>query len=79
MLFLFSISTFNADDSVAELCIINGQSNSQEDAITNIYDFAFQRNTIVPFAEILTLTENQENNKTLHFSLLDSIFGKHFI
>ena len=77
--YLFSMSTFNSDDSVAELCILNGQSNSQEDAITNIYDFAFQGNVITPFAEILTLTENQENNADLHFSLLNNIFGKHFI
>ena len=77
--YLFSISTFNSNDSITELCILNGQSNNQEDAITNIYDFAFQGNAIMPFAEILTLTENKESNSDLHFSLLNNLLGKHLI
>ena len=77
--YLFSISSFDPNDSIAELCIINGQSNNQDDSITNIYDFAFQSNAIMPFAEILTLTENNENNTSLHFSILDNLFGKHLI
>lgn len=77
--YLFSISAFNSNDSITELCILNGQSNNQEDAITNIYDFAFQGNSIMPFAEILTLTENKEKNDDLHFSLLNNLLGKHLI
>lgn len=76
--YLFSISPFNPKDSIVELCIVNGQSESEDDKITNIYDFAFSGDNIFPFAEILTLTENKENNSYLHSSLLDNILGKHF-
>lgn len=75
--YLFSISPLDPKDSIVELCIVNGQSNSEDDEITNVYDFEFPGNNIMPFAEILTLTENKENNSNIHFSLLDNILGKH--
>ena len=31
----------------------------------------------MPSAEILTLTENKENNTEIHYSLLDCIIGKY--
>lgn len=71
--YLFSISPFDSEDAVVGLCIINGQSDGTNDKITEIYDFSHNPREIFPRATILTLTENSENNKNLHASLLKSV------
>ncbi|MDO4816271.1 MAG: hypothetical protein Q4A83_06705 [Bacillota bacterium] len=74
--YLFSVACFEKEDSVSELCIFNGQSDFDNDGVTDIYDFSRGRNHIVPGAEIVTLTENATDNEEFHLRLLRSTIGK---
>lgn len=73
--YLFSLSSFTPEDSIVGLCIFNGQSYNEIDTITNVYDFAPPGRQICPRADILTLTENEENNLGLHSRLLRNTVG----
>jgi len=72
--YLFSISPVSEDDQIIGLCIFNGQSNLTRDTYTNIYDFELSQR-IMPRADIVTLTENSENNMELHEALLRNTVG----
>lgn len=72
--YLFSISPISAADTIVGLCIFNGQSNTDDDKMHNIYDFELA-NAVSPKAEIITLTENSIDNHALHEVLLHNSVG----
>lgn len=74
--YLFSISPISKEEHIIGMCIFNGisESESQSDGATNIYDFELA-NPIMPFANIVTLTENAVNNTALHDALLKNAVG----
>ena len=72
--YLFSISPVAREDQIVGLCIFNGQSDVPEDSYTNIYDFELAQR-ITPRADIVTLTENAENNLELHEALFRNTVG----
>ena len=73
--YLISLSTIDSKDKLIGLVIINGKSDKLEDSTNNIYDLATNIRPIYPIAQIITLTENQENNTELHLRLMDSLFA----
>ena len=75
--YLFSLSTFESEDSIIELCIFNGQSDKRPDRITNIYDFIHNPQSIMPRVEIVTLTENNENSESQHEQLFRQTIGRY--
>lgn len=76
--YLISLSTIDSKDELIGLVIINGKSDKLEDSINNIYDLATNTRPIHPIAQIITLTENQENNIDLHLRLMDNLFSSIF-
>jgi hypothetical protein len=74
--YLFSISPISPEGHVVGMCIFNGisESESQRDCLTNIYDFELAT-PITPRADIVTLTENEEDNISLHDALLRNSVG----
>lgn len=75
--YLFSISAINPKDQIVGLYIINGQSSSG-DSLTDVYNKKFENQVITPRAEIITLTENEENSNDSHLSLFNNSMGKFF-
>lgn len=75
--YLFSISPIDLSDTIAGLLIINGQSEDENDAVTDIYDKSLTPGKIDPQADILTLTENSTNNASSHSQLLKTVLGKY--
>lgn len=75
--YLFSISTIEKKDKILGLCIINGKSDEDNDSITDIYDRSMRPGDIYPQAELLTLTENNQDNNEEHMVLLKSVFDKY--
>ena len=71
--YLFSLSPINPADEIIALYIINGQSENDEDDCTPIYDKSLSN--IKPAAEIITLTENSTNSRTIHNELISRIFN----
>lgn len=71
--YLFSITTTDNEDSIVSLCIVNGKSDKENDAVEDIRNKTKAGTKISPAAEILTLTENSENNKEEHSKLLRQI------
>ena len=74
--YLISISTIVPEDSLLGLVIINGKSDGTEDTVENIYDQTPNHREIYPFANILTLTETQDENLQLHENLTDQILRR---
>lgn len=74
--YIFSVSTIDLNDKIMGLYIINGQSEQIEDSTTNVYDRSRNEGMIMPRAEIITLTENSEENIELHMSLLTNSIGR---
>ena len=75
--YLFSVTPFDKDDEIVGLCIMNGQSDKDLDGLTNIYEFGPDPSAIRPRAEILTLTENSEDNRDLHRVLMRDVLGRY--
>mgnify|MGYP007093297375 CR=1 FL=1 len=74
--YLFSISPIELADTIVALLIINGQSEKENDNYTNIYDSGRSPEGIMPYAKILTLTENNVNNTDEHSKLLKEVIGR---
>lgn len=74
--YIFSISPDDLSDKIVGLYIINGQSDLLNDSATNIYDRSRNEGKIMPRAEIITLTENSQDNDEIHRQLLTSSLGR---
>ena len=74
--YLFSITPIDLKDKIIGLYVVNGQSDDVEDSTANVYDRSRNEGMIMPRAEIITLTENSEDNKTLHMMLLGNSIGR---
>lgn len=70
--YLISISTIDSEDEILGLVIVNGKSNDIEDDIEDIYNRT--KRAVFPFAKIVTLTENQEDNSLIHENLMNNVF-----
>lgn len=70
--YLISISTIDSEDEILGLVIVNGKSNDIEDDIEDIYNRT--KRAVFPFAKIVTLTENQEDNSLIHEDLMNNVF-----
>ena len=70
--YLISISTIDSEDEILGLVIVNGKSNDIEDDIEDIYNRT--KRAVFPFAKIVTLTENQEDNSLIHEDLMNNEF-----
>lgn len=70
--YLISISTIDSEDEILGLAIVNGKSNDIEDDIEDIYNRT--KRAVFPFAKIVTLTENQEDNSLIHEDLMNNVF-----
>lgn len=76
--YLFSVSPFERTDKVLGLCIINGQSNQQNTVLTDVYNLHPKENvSVLPYADILTLTENKPDNESEHQRILAELLGKY--
>lgn len=75
--YLFSVTPINEEDKILGLCIINGQSDSEMDLLEDVYDRTPSPGSITPSAEILTLTENREENRMEHAELLGRVLDKY--
>ncbi len=78
--YILSISTIDQQDALLGLIVVNGKSNELEDSDLpiNIYDQVSDGQTVHPFAKMITLTENQEDqdrNAQLHIKLMDNLFA----
>ena len=69
---MISISTIDSEDEILGLVIVNGKSNDIEDDIEDIYNRT--KRAVFPFAKIVTLTENQEDNSLIHEDLMNNVF-----
>ena len=74
--YVFSISPTDLNDKVIGLYIINGQSEQEEDSVTNVYDRSRNIGMIMPRAEIITMTENSTDNLETHKQLLTTSIGR---
>ena len=74
--YLISISTIDPNDKVEGLVVINGKSREMTDSCEAVYNRTVDRREVSPFAQLVTLTENQEDNLALHKSLLDEVLYK---
>lgn len=74
--YLFSISPLSPNDNVTGLCVFNGQSHRKIDTLVSVYDISPTPQDISPQVDILTLTENDTKNQSLHHELLKKIFAQ---
>lgn len=74
--YVFSISPTDLNDKVIGLYIINGQSEQEEDSVTNVYDRSRNIGMIMPRAEIITMTENSTDNLETHKKILTTSLGR---
>ena len=74
--YLFSISPFDMNDRVVELCVFSGISYVSADGVTDVFDYCKYPRQGIPQAEIVTLTENSLNNAALHNLLLRGTIGR---
>ncbi len=75
--YLFSISPVVKGHELVELLIINGKSQSQDQLLSSAYDLADNSAQIQPYAEFLTLTEDDvSDNHGYQDQLLKSVFEK---
>ena len=75
--YLFSLTPVRARDAVEGLCVINGQSEYEEDRAADVYDFSLSPGRIYPRAEIVTLTENDPDGAERHAALLGRTLGRY--
>ena len=73
--YLFSVSPIHPTDKVVAMYIINGQSEELEDKLTEVFDYSLASNPPSPNVSLLTLTENSEENTSLHKSLFRHCLG----
>lgn len=71
--YLFSISPVNRNDMVSGLCIIYGQC-VETDILQTVYDKQLTNDRIMPFAEMLPLIEDIQNDK--HFERIKQLLSK---
>lgn len=74
--YYFSLSPFNIHDSITELLIFNGVSDFKYDGVTNLINRSHSPRRGTPQAEIVTLTENSEDNTSLHAEILRGTIGR---
>ncbi|WP_250229698.1 hypothetical protein [Anaeropeptidivorans aminofermentans] len=77
--YIFSISPANTDNKLLGLCIFNGQSDEDNDVLIDIYDRSMTPGKIFPQADIITLTENKEENSLEHANLFSQLLNKYLI
>ena len=73
--YLFSLSPLRETERILGLCLVNGKSFDLEDKIFDVYDLAQEGHQIRPFACILTLTENGDENDRQHLKLIKNLLN----
>lgn len=78
--YILSISVMDPQDVFFGLVVVNGKSNELADSVLpiNVYDQVPDGQIVSPFAKMIALTENQEDqecNAQLHIRLMDNLFA----